>query len=341
MSLIAIGWLVLMTNKSVGLVAKVVSIDKTVRSLFVRSRLTDLVRKSLVVGMFGAFTHTSSAVEEFFVPFPEDSTLAFLGGITTTALCGPGTDFANRTGGAGAAFSPNDPVRTVTDFVVRVDGTIIVIDHFEDDPDTPGVVESYESAPLASIADGSVAPSSVTTRIYGDGDVSNGAVPGVTTDAEDVLVQGQVVVFEEEITTATQLNDLEIRGRAISAPGTGTRTEDGLDGGDRIFATETINITRAQWTTGPETLFAGAFELFPIAQWGTSFTVPVGEDSGTFEFQWTGVTVMAANDNTSISIDANGDGDFDDADDVDSVVINRGQTVEIAGRNDTGGQTTC
>jgi len=329
-----------MTNKSVGLVAKVVSIDKTVRSLFVRSRLTDLVRKSLVVGMFGAFTHTSSAVEEFFVPFPEDSTLAFLGGITTTALCGPGTDFANRTGGAGAAFSPNDPVRTVTDFVVRVDGTIIVIDHFEDDPDTPGVVESYESAPLASIADGSVAPSSVTTRIYGDGDVSNGAVPGVTTDAEDVLVQGQVVVFEEEITTATQLNDLEIRGRAISAPGTGTRTEDGLDGGDRIFATETINITRAQWTTGPETLFAGAFELFPIAQWGTSFTVPVGEDSGTFEFQWTGVTVMAANDNTSISIDANGDGDFDDADDVDSVVINRGQTVEIAGRNDTGGQTT-
>jgi len=300
-----------------------------------RTRFTGFVGKALAAAVLSAVGHAALATEEFFVPFPEDNTLAFLQGITSTS-CPAGSDFINRVGGAAAANAPQDPINTITDFVVRVDGTIIVVDHFEDDPNT-AAVEGYETVPLADIANNPALRSSVTTRVYGDGDISNGAVPGVTTDAGDVLIQGQVVVFNEEIVTATQVDDIENVGRPIT--GGGTRLQDGLDGGDRIFASETINVTRAQWATGSETLFAGAFELFPIAQWGTSFTVPVGENSGSFEFAWTGVTVMAANDNTSVSIDANGDGDFDDADDVDGQIINRGQTIEIAGRNDATGDT--
>jgi len=253
----------------------------------------------------------------------EDHTLDFLTGISSDASCGVGDSFG--------APDPVDPVSTVTDFVVRVDGSIIVIDHRED---------GYEND-LDAIANNPSVASDASTRIYGDGNLANGAVPGVTTDAGDILTQGQVVVFEEVINTATQLDDIEITGAPIT--GGGTRTQDGLDGGDRIFATETINVTRAQWSgpvTAPGTLFAGAFELFPLAQWGNSFTVPVGEDSGAQEFEWTGLTIMAARDGTSVSVDVNNDGDFTDAGDINAQVINRGETIELAGRNDIGGQIT-
>lgn len=267
-----------------------------------------------------------SASEEFLVPLPGDHAQDFLEGISSTTNC-PGFPAPN----------PDQPMNSVTDFVARVNNTIIVIDHWED---------GYEPN-IAGIADGDI-PTQSTTRIYGDGNVANGAAPGVTVDANDVLLQGQVVVFEESINTDTQLNDVEITGAAIT--GGGTRTRDGVDGADRIFATETINVTRAQWagtydpnnvgTSQSGTLFAGAFELFPQSQWGESFTLPVGEDSGAPEFEWTGVTIMAARDGTSVSVDANADGDFTDPGDINGQVINRGQTIEVSGRNDIGGSGT-
>ena len=288
-------------------------------------------RQIALSAVLGVVSQSVEAREQFLVPFPENHTLDFLSGISSVAACA---------GPFGAPSpDPADPINTVTDFVVRIDGSVIVVDHWED---------GYE-ADLEAIADDpSLLLPTSTTRVYGDGDVSNGAAPGVLLDGDDVLVQGQVVVFNESITTATQLNDIEVVGQAIT--GGGTRTEDGVDGGDKIFATDTINITRAQWAgtyTGDATpgsvsgtLFAGAFELFPQAQWGTSFTVPVGEDSGTVEFEWTGITVMAANDNTSVSIDADGDGNFTGPNDVDAQVIDQGETIEILGRNDTGGGAT-
>ena len=293
-----------------------------------RSRICDGVRTAVAISAMVLGFSQANATEEFFVPFPEDHTLAFLEGISSDdILCPGGSDFQ-----VANAPDPDQPINTVTDFVVRVDNTVIVVDHWED---------GYE-ADLNAIAEGGT-PASTTTRVYGDGNLTNGAIGGT-----DILTQGQVVVFEESINTATQLGDIEVTGQPIT--GGGTRTTDGADGGDRIFATETINVTRAQWAgtyigANPSagqsgTLFAGAFELFPLSQWGQSFTLPVGEDSGTEEFEWTGVTIMAANDTTSVSVDANADGDFTDPGDVNAQVINRGQTIEIAGRNDLGGQTT-
>ena len=288
--------------------------------------------KKLAVSLLAIFSvQTVSATEEFYVPFPEDQTLNFLTNISSRPLCPAGSlvEQAN-------APNPANPINTVTDFVVRVDGTIIVIDHRED---------GYELADLESIAAGTGTASSATTRVFGDGDLSNGAAPGVTTNADDRLVAGQVVVFEESVTvSAAGLAEIEVIGQP--AAGGGLRTTDGIDGGDRIFATETINVTRAQWagtfvppTSGESgTLFAGAFELFPLSQWGQSFTLPVGENSGAPEFEWTGVTIMAANDSTLVSIDVNGDGDFTDPGDV-STTLNRGQSFEVLGNNDDGGQT--
>lgn len=285
--------------------------------------------------LFAISTSNVNASEEFYVPFPEDHALQFLRGISSETFCAnispppvPATD----------SPAPTDPINTFTDFVARVAGTVIVVDHFED---------GYESD-IAGVAAGTVTPDDTSTRVYGDGNMTNGVIPG---DADDIFVSGQVVVFEESIVTATQLNDIEVIGQPIT--GGGTRTDDGLDGGDRIFATETINVTRAQWAgtydgtsaatianSQSGTLFAGAFELFPVEQWGDSFTLPAGEDTAVQAFEWTGMTIMAANDNTVVTVDANADGDFTDPGDINGVTINRGQTLEVIGRNDIGGQTT-
>ncbi|WP_170131953.1 SdrD B-like domain-containing protein [Arenicella xantha] len=258
---------------------------------------------------------TAHAGEQFIVPLPADHALDFLEGIASDASCNNSFPSPN----------PDEPMNSVTDFVVRVAGSVIVIDHWED---------GYEPVDLGVIASDPSQATQSTTRIYGDGLASNGAVPGVASNnnAGDVLTQGQVVVFRESFAIANLQSEIEVRGLS-------GRAEDGIDGSDRIFATETINVTRAQWAGSyPQesgTLFAGAFELFPQSQWGQSFTLPVGEDSGAAEFEWTGVTVMAANDNTDVSIDANGDGDFTDPGDV-STTIDAGETVEVLGRNDDG-----
>ncbi|MFT6407532.1 MAG: hypothetical protein ACJAQ6_000944, partial [Arenicella sp.] len=330
-----------MKNKNVGVVDSVV--DNTVVRASTKHKtlnkcVAGLVRKTLAVALLSAFAHSSFAREEFFIPLPEDHALDYLSGITSGVRadgvnCGP------------PARNPIDDMFTVTDIVVRADGTIIVIDHWEGDAGL-GLFE-YE-ADIDGIADLSVVPTNVSTRIYGDGVLANGAAPGVTTDAGDVLVQGQVIVFEERIETATQLQDVEVNGATTTASAVspaGVRTQDGVDGGDRVFATQTINLTRSQWSgvanvTGPGTLFAGAFELFPSAQWGNNFTLPAGEDTaGRREFEWTGITVMAANDGTVVSIDADANGDFIGPDDINAVTINRGETIELLGRNDLKGET--
>ncbi|MFT4636208.1 MAG: hypothetical protein ACI9OI_002008, partial [Chitinophagales bacterium] len=332
-----------MMNKNVGLVAGTV-LKAMAKGKASNNRFAGLARKSLLLGMLSVFAHSSLAREEFFIPLPEDHTLDYLNGISS----GLQADGSTQCGSA--ERNPVDDMYTITDLVVRADDTIIVIDHWEDDAGT-GAFE-YE-ANIDGIANLSVVPTNASTRIYGDGVLTNGAAPGVTTDAGDILIQGQVIVFEERIETATQLADVEIAGAATSTSTNvpaGTRAQDGVDGGDRVFSTQTINLTRSQWsgtfvpedvTSGPGTLFAGAFELFPLAQWGKSFTLPAGENTaGRNEFQWTGVTVMAANDGTVVSIDADANGDFIGPDDINAVTINRGETIELLGRNNLRGDIT-
>lgn len=282
-------------------------------------RAYGFLSKFVFASLMIAASQSAYATEEFFVPFQEDQTLSFLSGISSDAQCDVNTIFGGSGNAANAAQEPLDPINTITDFVVRVAGTIIVIDHFED---------GYE-ADIEGIAAGTATPATpLTTRIYGDGIVANGAAPGVLTDAGDVLAKGQVVVFNESIDTSAGLGDIEVTGL-----GTPARTQDGIDGGDRIFATETINVTRAQWADGSGTLFAGAFELFPLSQWGNTFTMPVGEDSSAPAFQWVGMTIMAANDGTVVSVDVNANNSYLDSVDINAVTINRGETINIAGRN--------
>ncbi|MBI5640292.1 MAG: DUF11 domain-containing protein [Nitrospirae bacterium] len=111
------------------------------------------------------------------------------------------------------------------------------------------------------------------------------------------------------------------------------------DGGDRIYvAGGTVTVTRASWI---ETVGVGnqsaAWEIYPIKPQLTTYVLPFGENLGFADFNRIYVLVQATENNTTFTVDLNGDGIADvlnqnrDADKTDpgdttTVTLQRGQT---------------
>ena len=165
------------------------------------------------------------------------------------------------------------PLITRTDIVIRETGTQVVYD-----PVADGLESQYDNDNLWL----------ATTELWGDGDCTNGfnplnAVCDVATP--DILTVGQVLVFDQTEVFA----------------------------GDYFRSTRTINLTRSLWPTVPSTLLAGAFELFPTSQWGTSYVLPIGEGTTRINgsgdmFQQVAVTITANTNNTLVQFDPDGPG---------------------------------
>ncbi|HAG80643.1 MAG TPA: hypothetical protein DCL61_05615, partial [Cyanobacteria bacterium UBA12227] len=227
----------------------------------------------------------SPAVQFFYVPLPENQLLQAL---QTIEAGGPGV-------------TPTNPVQTYISIAAVANGTIVYYDHGED---------GYE----ADISN----PTQSTTQIWGDGDISNGAAPGVTTNAGDVINAGTVIVLNNAIDTTV-------------AP----TTPYPFSGGDKIGATKSIAVTRTGWATGPNSLLAGGLEVFDTDNWGTDYRVPVGvniPDGTDFQmFQYTGLAIMAGELGAVISVDVNADGDFTDAGDVNNLSLTQGQSYLVNG----------
>lgn len=185
----------------------------------------------------------------------------------------PGNDVCNLNGYPQVA----EPTISYDSISVLASGTIIYYDHWEDD-------DGYE-VDLAN-------PVQPTTEIWGDGDPSNGAPPNVPSD---ILTANTVIILQSEVTSATRKSELD------------------YDGGDKFGASRTVAVTRVLWPSGPRTLQAGALEVYPVDQWGTRYIAPVGTDTNASAqlFQYSALAVMAAEDDTLVEIDADGDGVFE------------------------------
>lgn len=130
---------------------------------------------------------------------------------------------------------------------IASDNTYVYYDHWED---------GYE----ADVTN----PTQSTTEIWGDGDISNGAPPGVTTNAGDILTGGLAVVLEDTV------DPTQVRGPL---------SEMLYDGRDRIQASLPIAVTRFAYPQYPGSLMAGAVEVFELSNWGRKFVAPVGQDT--------------------------------------------------------------
>lgn len=183
------------------------------------------------------------------------------------------------------------PMISYTAITITDINTVITYDHWED---------GFEPSITY--------PGQVTTEVWGDGDFQNGTAPG---DVDDILTPGQVVILSDVMDSASLGNIIDFDGR------------------DKIAASVPITVTRSVWADGSATLFAAADEVYPIDRWGTEFRVPVGDNediNGMFEY--TGLSIIASQNNTTVSIDSNADGGIDI-----TQLLNEGQTYHF---NDTG-----
>ena len=201
-------------------------------------------------------------------------------------------------GGTGLSLSDEDMVETIV-LAIERDNTIVFYDHWED---------GYE-------ADLTAVPHQASTEIWGDGDPTNGTRTGPT----DLLVGGVPILLQNTVT-------------APRNPGTIF-----YDGGDKLSGTGGfLSLVRSAWPVCSDTLFAGAWELYPTNRWGAEYIIPVGEDlvgagPSTFSdgFRTVDLSVQAAVDNTAVEFDLNADGTFGGAGDIPNVTLNEGKSQAV------------
>jgi uncharacterized repeat protein (TIGR01451 family) len=194
-------------------------------------------------------------------------------------------------------------VATTISISVLRDDTLIYYDHWEDGFDA-----------------NDTCPTSPTTRVWGDGNTSNGSAPNAP---DDILRRGDVIALQ---------NTVPVEPRDPSRLL--------FDGGDRIVALGgSLAVTLAVW---PETvpgdagdvagiLFAGAWELYPTSRWSTEYVIPIGEDvvRGNGSFRVVGLNVGAVDneEGTAIDLDLDADGAFENR-----VVLGQGeQFTQVTG----------
>ena len=74
-----------------------------------------------------------------------------------------------------------------------------------------------------------------------------------------------------------------------------------------------MTVTRAGWATNIGTLMATATEVYDTSRYGTYFIIPVGTNTTPTiqNFSYSSLHIIAAQDNTVVQVDINGDGVMD------------------------------
>ncbi|MCB0109938.1 MAG: IgGFc-binding protein, partial [Caldilineaceae bacterium] len=185
--------------------------------------------------------------------------------------------------------NPVNPINTYISISALSDNTIIYYDHWED---------GFEIDVTR--------PQQATTQIWGDGNPANGTPPGIPSD---IIMADTVIVLENPVNTNTLATVID------------------FDGGDRVSASNMIAMTRAAWATGSSTLLAGAIEVYDTNSWGTTYEAPVGQNVDYNQlFEYSSISVMAAQDDTTLFVDFDGDGTEDGF-----TVIDQGRAYHVDG----------
>ncbi len=237
--------------------------------------------------LVGLPARAQTLVQEFFVPLPATQVRIWADGIQDLA--------------------ENETMRSVISMTVTADDTVIYFDHWEN---------GYELEIAAPLVLWTGAPNDPGSQIWGDQDCNNGAIPTVTctVGSDDKLNSGDVIILESDV----PLGPGNVRNPAQTF----------FDGRDRFASTELLAVTRAAWpSSGVQAQLGGAVEVFDTSKWGTQYEAPIGENAGLAAFEYVGLSIMAEEDGTLVSVDANGDGDFVDANDLLNVPLNQGESL--------------
>ncbi len=173
--------------------------------------------------------------------------------------------------------------RNIVSIKTAYPGTILTYDHWEDG------YEADITVPIQS-----------TTRIWGDGNPSNGIAPGYPTD---IIPAGGYIILD---------NQFQYNPRVSS--------DIFFDGRDKIYTTNDIalsEITGDAGATGGTVLMNVQnlkTNVLDISRFANFFILPFGENitfGSTSAFRYTAAFIRAATNGTVVSLDYNGDGTVD------------------------------
>jgi hypothetical protein len=184
---------------------------------------------------------------------------------------------------------PSNNIRTIISIKVPYPGMKLVYDHWED---------GYEAD-----ADN---PVQSTTQIWGDGNPYNGIAPGYS---DDILPSGAAIVLD---------NTMPANPRVASSIF--------YDGKDKLVSSGAITVT--QVTGEPSIIFVQCMKtnVTNSANFGKSFTIPVGQDFNSQDFAYAALFIRASENNTTLNIDKDNNGTFET-----TTTINEGQSYFVNG----------
>ncbi|MBK7434521.1 MAG: hypothetical protein IPI66_11910 [Chitinophagaceae bacterium] len=184
---------------------------------------------------------------------------------------------------------PSNNIRTVISMKMPYPGMTIVWDHWED---------GYEVNALN--------PLQSTTQVWGDGNPYNGIVPGY---ANDIIPAGGSIVLDNTIPTNPRV-----------------QANIFYDGRDKISASGQITVTQVSGEPSIMPVQCMKTNVSPTLDYGTSFTIPVGQDYNSQDFRYTSLFIRSAQNNTTVNIDKDNNGTFET-----NVTLSEGQVYHVNG----------
>ena len=190
---------------------------------------------------------------------------------------------------AGSSVPPSDNIRTVISLKMPYPGMTIVWDQWED---------GYELNALN--------PLQATTKVWGDGNPYNGIAPGFATD---MIPAGGSIVLD---------NTMPANPRVA--------TNMFYDGKDKITSSGQITMTQVCGEPSIIQVQCMKTNVSAVKDYGTSFTIPVGQNFITQDFSYTSLFIRAAQNNTLIQIDKDNNGTLET-----NTTINEGEVLFVNG----------
>jgi uncharacterized repeat protein (TIGR01451 family) len=207
---------------------------------------------------------------------------------------------------AGINNAAVSPVSTYFSIAIAADSTWVYYDQWENgyDSDIANPTNLYSAGNPGG------------TQIWGNGLAADGCAPNKSgipvtcSNANDVLNAGDVIVPFNPIPVPRDSNNIFFDAR------------------DKVGATKSIAMARATWAAGSNTLNAFAHEMYSTNEWGTAYEAPVGTNttSAGAMFEYSGLTIMASQNGTTVQVDADADGSFET-----TVMLNEGQATLVPG----------
>ncbi len=193
---------------------------------------------------------------------------------------------------------PSNNIRTVISLTIPYPNMQIRWDEWED---------GYEANTMN--------PTQTTTKVWGDGNPYNGVAPGYP---NDIIPAGGSIVLD---------NTMPANPRVASSLF--------YDGKDKITSSGQIAVTQVCGEPTWMPVQAIKTNVTSTADFGRSFTVPLGENFNNQDFKYTALFIRAELDNTSVDIDKNNDGIFES-----TINLNQGNSYLVDGGVNYGATVT-